>query len=133
MKSCRSDECQRLTTNFHQSGCGRRGPRRGGAWGASSSLNILHYLSGLLAPCVEIWPCSLLRPGVHKLYEKLHFNPVCMLERATTATTAFFIYNAALSDDVHMPAFIPLCSVFALLPSASILNMVCIDLFSSTN
>lgn len=40
-----------------------------------------------------------------------------------------FLYNAALSDDVHMPAFIPLCSVFGLLPFASILNMVCIDLF----
>lgn len=28
MKLCRSDECHRLTANFHQSNCGRGGPRR---------------------------------------------------------------------------------------------------------
>lgn len=59
MKLCRSDECQRLTANSHQSSCGRGGGERLVAWGPVGFLRILHCLPGLMAQYVQIWSCSL--------------------------------------------------------------------------
>lgn len=65
MKMCRSDECHRLTANFHQRSCGWGGAEMWGARGPLVSLRILHFLSDLLTHCVEIWPRSLLRSRVY--------------------------------------------------------------------
>lgn len=128
----------RLTINFHQSRCGRvrvRGQDVGVPGLPPASLKILHYLLGILARCVEMWPFGLLRSQVQKPCEKLVFISVYMAVQGVkrSTTTTFFICYVALSDDMPPPTSI--LALYSLLfsPFSCILNMVCIDLFSSTN
>lgn len=135
MKACRSDEHQRLTTNFHQSSC-RQGEggwgteASGGAFSSSEDLPLLIRLPGSL--CVEIWSCSLLR--FHNFYSMKYAAVYSSLYHCGEIGNCsnhnnIFICNAVLSDDGYMPTFIPLSVFFALLPSVRILNMACIDFF----
>lgn len=143
MKLCRSDESLGLTANFHQSSCGRgglSGRMPGGLlllWGFPTTYQAYWLSVGRHGPavCLEspssVKSCiSLLTPvceAIVKAEQQSNWQPQC-------AVTCSVLKRHC---EIHMPAFVPLCSGFALVPLlfpfASILNMVCIDLFSSTN
>ena len=128
----------RLTTNFHQSRCGRvriRGQDNVGVPGLPpASLKILQYLLGILACCVEMWPFGLLRSKVHNPCEKLVYFSLhgCTGSKKIDSNNIFHVMWPCLMIYPHQHLSLLFILCYSPLFS-SILSMVCIDLFPSTN